>query len=775
MKHVLKKSALGLLLVIVGFLLFFPCYFFFSKPKYKGTVSLQGLKGEVSIITDTWGVPHIYAENESDLFFACGYIHAAERMWQMDLTRRTGYGRLSELFGEALLERDKYVRVMGLREAALKDYERISPQVKGILAAYSQGVNAWRDSRKWKWPPEFSVLRYRPEPWRPMDSLIVKQVMAMLLSTDFPSEAVRSNLIYRVGEKQALQVLEEGVKAPSFEATKVSLSPLMDIVYPQNSNNWVLSGDRTESGKPLLANDPHLEINLPPIWYEMHLHCPVLNVIGVTIPGLPWVIIGHNDTIAWGVTNSAVDAQDLYIEKFNETRDMYWEKEEWKPLLRKEESIRIKGRKEPERLEVLWTSRGPVISPHVVESENPISLKWAIHEGGLAVEAGYLLNKAKNWDDFAAALSLFDTPSQNFGYADTIGNIGYYLGGKIPLRSEEAALFPFPSWREGGDWQGYLEEEQKPNLYNPEEGMIVTANQNILPEDFPFYVSVDWDAPFRADRIRELLLQTETHSVASFRSLQGDVYSKKGAFVSPFIRQIEGNSGKVGKALEILRNWDLQMGAGNAPALYAAFMNFLPQVTFQDELGDDFRSFDFLFRRKMAGALRILADPDSSWFDNKETPGIEDRQDVIESALFKAYNHLDWLHGSSDNWDWSKINAVRYQHPLGRFFLFRFFNLGTRPADGNAFTVKANYVTPQKTSWSASYRQIIDLSDWDNSVCVLTSGQSGHFMSRFYDNQVSLWLRGDYHPMIFSRGSVEKNSAGTLILKPPKRKKQSSS
>ena len=770
MKSFLKKFVLVILLIILGFLLFFPGYFFFSKPKYKGNVSVQGLKEEVKILTDTWGVPHIYADTEKDLFFACGYIHANERMWQMDLTRRTGYGRLSELFGEALLERDIYVRVMGLKEAALKDYEQLPPEVKDMLTAYSQGINAWLSSRKWKWPPEFSVLRYRPEPWSPIDSLIIKQVMAMLLCADFPSEVVRSNLIYRMGQERALQVLEEGVKPPSFETEKISLSRLLELVYPQQSNNWILSGDRTISGKPLLANDPHLEINLPPVWYEMHLHCPSLNVIGVNIPGLPWVIIGHNEDIAWGLSNSTVDSQDLYVEKFNETRDMYWEQDGWVPLMKKEEVIRIKGRKEPEKLEVMWTTRGPVISPHIVESQNPISLKWTIHQGDKVFKACYLLNKAQNWDDFTAALSLFDSPSQNFGYADKNNNIGYYLGGKIPLRTEEAALFPFPSWREGGEWQGYLEEDQKPNLYNPEAGLIVIANQNILPEDYPFYVSFDWDAPFRANRIKELLLQTEKHSVSSLQSLQGDIYSQKGKLFYPFIRQIAGAQGKLKQALDILQNWDLQMDAGNAPALYATFMNFFPEEIFQDELKEDFRSFDFFFRRKMAGVLRILSEPDSFWFDNKETPEIEKREDVIKSALLRAYNRLDWLYGSPENWDWSKMNAIRYQHPLGRLFLFRFFNLGSRPSNGNAFTVKVNYLTPHKTSWSASYRQIIDLSDWDKSVCVLSSGQSGHFMSRFYDNQVPLWIEGEFHPMIFSRDEVEKNASATLYLKPPNKK-----
>ena len=770
MKSFPKKIVLVILLIILGFLFFFPAYFSLSKPKYKGNVVVPELKQEVKIIFDTWGVPHVYAETEKDLFFACGYIHANERMWQMDLTRRRGFGRLSELFGEALLENDKMVRVLGLKQAAFKDYELLSPQVKDVLDAYCQGVNAWLDSRNWKWPPEFSVLRYRPEPWSPLDTLIIKQLMAMLLCADFPSEVVRSNLVYRMGQEMALQVLEKGLSPPSFETEKISMSKFMELVYPQQSNNWILSGDRTMSGKPLMAVDPHLEINLPPIWYEMHLHSPTLNVIGVTIPGLPWVITGHNENIAWGLTNSTVDAQDLYVEKFNEAQDMYWEKDGWMPLVKQEEAIWIKGKKKPEIVEVLWTIRGPVISPHIVDSPSPISLKWTIHQGERVLEAGYLLNKAQNWDDFRAALSLFDSPSQNFGYADKNNNIGYYMSGKIPVRSDEAALFPFPSWRDGGEWKGYLDEDQKPKLYNPEEDLIVLANHNILPEDFPYYVSQDWDAPFRANRIKELLLQKEKHSMSSFQSIQGDIHSKKGELFFPFIQQLSEVEGKEKLAFDVLQDWNLQMDGGSAPALFDTFMHFLPEVIFQDELKDDFRSFDFFFRRKMAGALCILTEPESPWFDNKETPELETREDVIKSSLLKAYNRLDWLYGSPENWDWGKMNAIRYQHPLGRVFFLRFFNLNSYPSTGNAFTVKVNYLTAHKTSWSASSRQIFDLSDWDKSVCVLSSGQSGHFLSRFYDNQVSLWLRGDYHPMVYSRDEVDKNAAAILHLKPSKRK-----
>lgn len=769
MRRLFLKSGLFLLLIVLGFLLFLIGYFFLSKPKYSGKVTLSELRQQVKVITDIWGIPHIYAENERDLYFACGYVHAKERMWQMDLMRRTGQGRLAEILGEDVLERDKCMRVLGFEQAGHRDLERLSPEMKDFLIAYSQGINAWMDTRKRIWPPEFFILRYRPEPWTPLDSLMVKQVMAFFLSSDFPSEVVRANLIYRVGQERALQVLEEELEAPSFEPEKISLSGFMDMVYPQRSNSWVLSGDRTVSGKPLLANDPHLEISLPPIWYEAHLSCPTIEVIGVTIPGLPAVIIGHNESIAWGLTNSTVDVQDLFLEKFDDAQNRYWDKNGWHPLAKRVETFRIRGKEEPEKMEVLWTSRGPVISPQVVVSSLPVSLRWTLHEGGRAMEACYLLNKAQDWKSFREALRLFDTPSQNFTYADKHGNIGLYLGGKIPLRTREAALFPFPSWREGGDWLGYLKEEQKPNIYNPEEGILVSANHKIVPPDYPFYIGIDWDAPFRANRIKELLGQKEQHSVESFQALQADIYSKKAELIFPLIQQIEPTSEKLEQALDIFQDWDFLMNSGNAPALYSAFMNYLPEATFQDELGEDFPSFDFFFRRKKAGTLRILFDADSPWFDDKGSPEIENREDIIQAALLRAFNHLSWMRGSPDQWDWARINAVRYRHILGRSLLFRFFNLGSHPSEGDAFTVKVNYLTPQETSWSASYRQIIDLSDWDLSLGVITSGQSGHFMSRFYDNQVPIWLKEAYHPQLFSSQGVEKNAYEIFILRPPKK------
>jgi penicillin amidase len=770
MRKFIKKTAFVLVFFLLGVVGFFILHFLISKPSYKGKAAVEGLSAEVEIFTDSWGVPHIYAQNEKDLFFACGYVHAKERMWQMDLFRRTGYGRLSELFGRAVLKRDMFMRIMGLKQAAEKDFAKLSPQMKDFLLAYSRGINVWLESRTWNWPPEFVLLRSRPEPWTPMDSLVIKGNMALLLCADFPSEIVRANLVERLGEEKALSILEEGVEVPDVGLERASLSGFMDMVFPQESNNWVLAGTRTSTGRPLLANDPHLEIQVPPIWYEMHLNCPAFNVIGVTIPGVPLVIIGHNEHIAWGITNSAADVQDLYIERFNESGDMFLTNEGWEPLRKKEEVFRIKGENVPETMEVFWTSRGPVISPLVVNGPNPISLRWTAHEGGRALESFYLLNKARDWQDFTEALSLFGCPSQNIVYADRSGNIGYYLNGKIPLRDRKAGLFPYPGWLESGDWRGYIPEEEKPFVYNPDDGLIVTANQRIITEDYPHYISVDWDAPFRANRIKELLVQGSGHTVESLRTIQNDVYSKKGELILPLFQQISGAKDDVKKALNIIRNWNLETDSGAAPALYEAFMNFFPAEIFQDELAEDFRSFDLLFRRKEAGVLNILSDSSSPWFDNRNTEEIEDRKAIVKKTLSKAYRWLRKRFGSPGSWDWGEMNAVRFRHTLGRMILFRFFNLGSQPQGGDAFTVGVNYRTKKKSSWSASYRQIIDLSDWEKSASVITSGQSGHFMSRFYDNQLHLWLEGRYHPMVFSLENVKAQALAVLVLKPVEKK-----
>jgi len=735
-------------------------------PKIKGNIFLSGLETDVEIIKDSWGVPHIFAQNEKDLFFACGYVHAQERMWQMEITRRAGKGELSEIFGRKTLERDRFIRTLDLKEAAQRDYEKLSSKMKNLILSYSAGVNSWMNSRKLNWPPEFLLLGYRPQPWSPLDSLIVKEVMALLLCVDYQSEILRAKLVKELGAQKALQILEEGIAAPYLEIEDVPLSELPMQLPFQGSNNWVLAGSRTESGKPLLANDPHLEISLPPTWYEIHLICPGLNAVGVSIPGVPLVMIGHNKSVAWGITNSRVDVQDLYVEKLNPSRDMYWDNNEWKPLFTKEERINIRGEKEPERIEVSWTERGPVVSSVLSENEKHLSLSWTIYDGGRAMESFYLLNKAQNWQEFVDALKLFDAPSLNFVYADKEGNIGYYLSGKIPIRAEGAALFPYPAWKEEGKWQGYLKEEEKPNFYNPKSGLIVTANNKIIPDNFPYYIGFEWEAPFREERIRELILQLEKHSVETMKVIQNDVFSKKGELFLPYIEEIKIAEGQSKEALDILKSWDLRLSSGKEAALYKIFVDFFHEEVFKDDLGEDYERFDLLFKSKRAGLLRILSDPLSVWFDKKETQAVETREEIIKISLEKAYMWLEKQYGSVDGWDWMKINSFRFQHALGEVPLLRFLNRGPYPLGGDAYTVKLSSSSSLIKNLGVSYRQIVDLSDFRNSVCVLSSGESGHFLDRFYDNQISLWLEGQYHPMLFDPADIGEKGAGILILKP---------
>jgi len=766
MKKILGFTLLSLFVFVAGLILFLFLHFHLSKPKIEGEAAFKGLKNQVRIVTDEWGVPHIFAENEEDLFFACGFIHAKERMWQMDLSRRAGFGRLSEILGKAALSQDKILRNFGLKEAILKDYRLLSTKMKELLLVYCRGVNAWMKTQKYRWPPEYILLRCRPEPWTPLDSLAIKQVMALLLCVDHASEAVRGNLVQRVGSEKALEILEEDIVSLPPELKNLSQIEINKSPEFQGSNNWVISGGKTDSKRPLLANDPHLEINVPPIWFEIHLKSPTIDVTGVSLPGVPFVIIGHNDSIAWGITNSAADVQDLYIERLNDSKNMYLDVDGWKSLLKREEYIKIKGKKKPERLEVLWTTRGPIVTPIIIESEMSLSMRWVIYEGGQTAEAFYLINKAQSWEDFSDAVKLMDAPSQNFVYGDREGNIGYYLSGKIPLREKESALFPYPAWKEEGRWQGFLAEENKPIVFNPQEQSIVTANQNITPKDYPFYISVDWDAPFRADRVKELLEQRESHNVESLMKIQNDIFNKKAELFMSFLRDIESVEGSSRKGFSLLDNWDLQMGGGAEPALFNVFLEVLSREVFSDELGEDYEGFNQRNRRKQAGLLRLMSSPDSSWWDDQNTKEVETWEDIINRSMKKAYDLMTGEKGSQENWDWEDMHSLKFQHVLGQVPLFKFFNSGTFPVSGDRFTIKASFSENYETTHGASYRQIIDLSNWTNSVCVLTSGQSGHFLSRHYDDQISLWLEGLYHPMLYRSEDIESSSKGIWILRP---------
>lgn len=763
------------LLVAIFMLLgaFILTYFTFrsSLPARKDSLSIPGLRSEVTVAWDRWGVPHIKADNEQDLFLASGFIQARERLWQMEFLRRLAHGRLAEILGKPGERFDVRTRVLGIPVALERDYQKLSAEMKELLSAYARGVNAYLDSLKWKWPPEFIILRFRPEPWRVEDTLAIKFVLAMGLAADLSSELPRMNIMKLTG-RRGLEVLEPNIDFPPDPEVRLDLLFLGQSEPPilAGSNNWVISGNLTESGQPLLANDPHLAISLPPIWMEIGLESPEYKVSGVTVPGVPMVIIGHNQYLAWGVTNSYVDVQDIYVEQVNWDAESYFRNGEWKPFTFRREVIKIRGEKNPRVMNVRWTEEGPLLNPFLMNCEMPITLRWTIYEGDQTVYGLYLINRARNWEEFCRGARLFENPSQNFVYADVAGNIGYYLTGKIPVRKKETAVYPYPGWRDDSLWTGYLAEEDKPNQFNPPSGFIVTANSDLYPREYPHYLGYDWLISDRKDRIQELIAARPKHSLETLMAIQNDVYSRRAERVKKVLSQIRLSHPTAEEARKLLTQWDGEVRGGLAPAIFEVFWEKLQELTFSDDFRVYYQQISDYFRFKQAGLERILDQPDSGWFDNKETEKVETREEMIEKALLEAMSYLrKELGRNQEKWDWSVLHGLRYRHILGQKWFLSFFNAGRFPMIGDGTTVRASFGSGGwETTGGASCRLIVDLSDLDKSLSVITSGQSGHFMSSHYQDQISLYLNSLYHPWSFSETAVSRHLERTEKLRPEK-------
>lgn len=756
----------------LAFGVFFALSFRLSLPRTRGEVPVTGLEREVRVVRDGWGVPHVFASGETDLFFAAGYVQAQDRLWEMDMMRRLGFGRLSEIVGPAGLEWDEAARALGFKECVLRDRSALTPDMAARLRAFAAGVNAWMDSRpSYAWPPEFMLLAYRPEPWSVEDSLVLKPLLALGLDADALDEILRTKILLAVGPERARTILPEGVAVPDDpEILRVLAEAKPDFagfLERGASNNWAVSGARTVTGKPLLANDPHLALHLPAYWYEMHLDCPALRSAGATFPGLPLVVIGRNADAAWGITDAFADTEDLYFERLDGSGTKYRDGDAWRPLAVKKESIKVRWRRKAKVFDVPWTERGPVISPAVARSGLPLSLRWTAHEGGRSFEGIYRLNLASSWDEFKKAVALIDSPAQNFVFAGRGGDIGWYLNGRIPIRPRTAALFPYPGWKPEGRWTGFLGDGENPSVLNPARGFLVTANDKVVPSGYPHYLGESWLLPFRAERIAELLSGDGKLSADDMREIQNDILSKQAELVLPFVLGTPGLSGRALEARDMLAAWDRRPGAGAASVLFEFFMDDFSELTFADELGDIFKGMGEMLKQEPALLYRVLAERDSPWFDDVKTPRREIRDDILGAALARSYKRLERKYGSPANWDWRRIHALRLRHPLGGFPLFGFFNAGTFPLAGDAATVQAAYpLKNYRTGAAASFRMIVDLGEPQRSVAVLPAGESGHFLSRHYLDQLPLWLDGAYHPLLFERDDVEKAAESVLILKP---------
>lgn len=792
-------------------------------PKKKGKVNFTGLHETVEIITDRYGVPHIYAQNEDDLYFAQGYIHAQERLWQMEFNRRIGSGRLSEIFGEIALEADRFSRRLGMHRAAAEDVSRISEHSKHILEAYAHGVNASMKRQKRKLPLEFTLLRCKPAPWTVEDSILWAKMMGWNLGGNWETEIVRAHLVALLGAERAA-LLETGydplhplIIPPGVEYQGINLGMLEQYEQLKQlsgfgmlgaSNNWVVDGTMTVTGSPILCNDPHLGQTAPSIWYECHLAAGDIDVVGVSFPGTPGVVIGHNRHIAWGVTNAISDVEDLYIEKFNPQNPHQYEYQgKWEEAQVIREEIVVKGKKEPVVEEVRVTRHGPILTgithPGAATksgqngnsgepAELPLALRWTGLEQCNILEAIHKLSLASNWEEFRDAVRDWDVPAQNIIFADDKGNIGYIMAGAIPMRAKGQALLPSPGWTGEYEWTGLIPFDELPQTYNPEQHFIVTANNRVVNDEYPHYITNEWLNGYRAQRIRDLLIgKSGKGKLASsdMAEIQSDQYALPAVEFVPHMLKISTKAPLEKAALDILRSWNKVLSPDSAgAAIYTTFLGKLEGIVFGTVFGDNetlMQSYlgigsvilapqNGYASRNKPFLIRMLNTRDDSWFANTAIPNGPHSWDTAVAAAFTAAIEelREKLGDNSARWQYGKIHKMTYSHPIGTIKpLDKVFNRGPFPIGGDIDTVNMGSTMPNNPEVVVtvpSFRQIVNLADMKSSLSIHAPGQSGHPASKHYDDFIKPWLRVEHHPMLFDRSMIEANAEGTIRLMPLK-------
>jgi penicillin amidase len=772
-----------------------------ALPPTEGEIDLPGLGEPVEILWDRWGVPHVYARNDQDLAFTQGYVVASERLFQMELIGRLGSGRLSEWFGEPLLPIDRFIRTVGWNRAARKQLEGWDEASLEIAEAFSAGVRVWVDRMPAK-PIEYEILQLEPDlPAGPAAREVAAAAgvfMAWSLSTNWDCELLRAEIAQAIGWEAMASLFPDiptdpppvrpgklgGAKSRASAFDLLSQAP--NFPKGQGSNNWVVAGSRSATGKPLLANDPHIFAQVPSIWFEIHLNAPGLNVRGVALPFAPGVVIGHNDRIAWGATNVGGDTQDLYLERLNEDRSAALHEGEWEPVTVHREEIGVRGRPEPEILEVRETRHGPVLDSYmvgladfeVIEGgiEETYALRWVGADHGARPSTVHRLNTASNFEEFRSALAEWSCPGQNFVYADVDGNIGYQCTGWHPRRARGDGSIPVPGWSEEFDWVDFVPFEEMPWAYNPESGFICTANAKPYDDAYPYMLGRDFISPFRARRIAQLITEQAVHDHRSFARIQTDWVSLPAQEIVPLLLQIEPASDRQKQALALLGEWDFALSPDSAPAaVYQVWCIRIAEAILLPRLGR--RLYDHFYAKRqwtnefqVAVLPKLLAYPTAMWFGGD---GLEARDEVLRTALDEALDELtEHMGGDMAGWSWGGIHRLRFVGQLGRRIpdLAELFTAGELPWGGDEQTVNQGIFDPGTGTYDtvvvASWRQIIDLSDLDASLGTHTVGQSGNPASPHFNDLLPLWSTGQHHPLPFSRPAVEAATESRMTLLP---------
>ncbi len=782
-------------------------------PELDGSITIPELHQAVLVDRDVRGVPRIRADSMEDMVTAQGYVMAQDRLWQMDLLRRVAAGDLAEIFGpgpmDAALQLDRENRTLGLRKAAERGVSDLTPDARALVEAYSRGVNRYIQDHSGRLPLEFVLLRYRPRPWTPADTLLINLYMWKSLTSSWKSDLNRASITERVGparardlyvvdspldhfivgapaaggkstpsagisglrkhDAQPAEIQTAAFAGPYKPASVASAQPSREWIEAQEflaqfneqipgligSNNWVVSGAHTASGKPLLANDPHLGLSIPCIWYMVHLQSPGYNAEGFDLPGTPLLIIGHNDRIAWGFTNNGADVQDLYVETFNPTNPLeYRVNGAWVAAKLRHEVIHVKGRPD-DSLDVVETRHGPIVRNEGVRA---YALRWTALEPG-SMDFGYpLLSRAKNWSEFRDTMRHVPGPAQNAVYADVDGNIGFIVAARIPIRKNGDGSIPVPGATDDYEWTGYIPFDDLPQVLNPPEGIIATANARTVGPGYHGFLTDRWANPYRTQRIYELLESNKSLKPEDFNTIQNDILSLPDRFLAEQLvhaAQIRPPSDpRAQECLRRLTNFD---GLAKQDSVEISFLEYSRHMLYQNllkpylgseagiyEWWDFTNAYESVWLRDKVFLENVLRDRPAIWLPHQ----FANYDDLLMASADQAVAALQVQSRNPDRtgWHWGEVNPLFMPHPLGRSgFLRPFLSLGPMPQSGSIDTVKA-----MGHGHGPSMRFVADLSNFDNSLMEITTGESGQYGSPYYQDQFNPWYEGHALPAPFS-------------------------
>jgi penicillin G amidase len=765
-------------------------------PDYAENIDLENLTEEVTVIRDSLAIPHIYAKNEEDLYRVVGYITAQDRLWQMDLMRRITTGRLSEIFGADMVTADQMFRAFDFSKKSADVLKKTDPEIIQCLKAYTDGVNQFIRKNQKKLSFEFSLLGYKPEEWTMIHTINLIGYMAWDLTSGWSADMAIYKIAQVVDEALVEELLpwDRGFKTrfvfPEYiekhpelvmntiieEA--VSAIDKLGVKVFEASNNWAVSGERSETGMPLLANDMHLGFMSPGIWYQMHQVVEgKLDVTGVVLPGQPYVIVGHNEDIAWGMTNLTVDNLDFYLETINpQDSNQYKLNGRWVDMRIEEEVINVKGADEPVTRINRFTHRGPVVSTFKGVKDKTISARWIGTDYSNELRSVHLFNRASNWEEFRDAAKTFIAVSQNIVYADKQGNIGLQTAGGVPIREGDHVMV-YPGDTTLYDWTGLVPFEELPYSYNPESGEVSSANNKTVDDAYPHYIGTWFALPNRIDRIREMLEEKEKHSVESFKAMHSDQLSAFARRLTPvYLDVLTGHvEGTAEEALEVLRTWDYQMDKVlAAPLIYEQMFVELVEAIYKDELGEEV--FPQIMGSNIIARYHIytLAETlESAWCDDVTTPGVtETFGDNIKKAFKATIDTLVNLAGDDVYaWQYGDFHTLTIEHPMGGVDIVKKLfdpNLGPYAAGGSFHTVAPfgySVGSGYDVSHGASQRHIYSVANWDDSRSVIPTGTSGVPASPYYGNQTELYMNFKYHDDAFSREAVERRMKYKIVVK----------